>query len=57
MVDAFDRYRPEVVFHAAAHKHVPVLERHPVEAASTNVFGTQNVVEPRLPGSGSSGSS
>ena len=44
MVDAFNRYRPEVVFHAAAHKHVPVLERHPVEAASTNVFGTLNVV-------------
>lgn len=43
--DAFARYRPEVVFHAAAHKHVPVLEDHPVEAATTNVFGTLNVVE------------
>lgn len=42
---AFERYRPEVVFHAAAHKHVPILEKHPVEAARTNVFGTLNVVE------------
>ena len=39
------RYRPEVVFHAAAHKHVPVLEDHPLEAAQTNVFGTLNVVD------------
>jgi FlaA1/EpsC-like NDP-sugar epimerase len=43
--EAFERYRPEVVFHAAAHKHVPVLETHPIEAARTNVFGTQHVVE------------
>jgi FlaA1/EpsC-like NDP-sugar epimerase len=42
--DAFTRFRPEVVFHAAGHKHVPVLEQHPVEAAATNVFGTHNVV-------------
>ena len=44
LVDAFHRYRPEVVFHAAAHKHVPVLEQHPIEAATTNVFGTLHVV-------------
>ena len=44
LIDVFDRFRPEVVFHAAAHKHVPVLEHHPVEAANTNVFGTLNVV-------------
>jgi len=43
--DMFDRYRPEVVLHAAAHKHVPVLEEFPLEAVNTNVFGTLNVVE------------
>jgi FlaA1/EpsC-like NDP-sugar epimerase len=43
--ETFERYRPEVVFHAAAHKHVPVLEHHPLEAAKTNVLGTLNVVD------------
>jgi FlaA1/EpsC-like NDP-sugar epimerase len=43
--DIFEQHRPEVVFHAAAHKHVPVLEQHPLEAARTNVLGTLNVVE------------
>jgi FlaA1/EpsC-like NDP-sugar epimerase len=42
---AFEKYRPDVVLHSAAHKHVPVLEAHPVEAARTNVFGTLNVIE------------
>jgi FlaA1/EpsC-like NDP-sugar epimerase len=37
--------RPEVVFHAAAHKHVPLLEDHPVQAVHTNVLGTQNVLQ------------
>lgn len=41
----FERYQPDVVLHAAAHKHVPVLEDHPVEAARTNVFGTLNVID------------
>ena len=40
-----NHYRPEIVLHAAAHKHVPVLETYPVEAVNTNVFGTLNVVE------------
>jgi FlaA1/EpsC-like NDP-sugar epimerase len=41
----FDRHRPEVVFHAAAHKHVDVLEVHPQEALATNVMGTANVTD------------
>lgn len=40
----FARYRPDVVFHAAAHKHVPMLEAHPIEAILTNVVGTHNLV-------------
>ena len=43
--EVFNRYRPEIVLHAMAHKHVPVLEAYPVEAVNTNVFGTLNVVE------------
>jgi FlaA1/EpsC-like NDP-sugar epimerase len=42
---AFERLRPEVVFHAAALKHVPVLEDYPHEAVLTNVVGTRNVIE------------
>jgi len=45
MLRLFERYRPEIVFHAAAHKHVPVLEQHPAEAVRTNVLGTANVVD------------
>jgi FlaA1/EpsC-like NDP-sugar epimerase len=41
----FRAERPDVVFHAAAHKHVPLLESHPAEAFRTNVLGTANVVE------------
>ena len=40
----FERHRPDVVFHAAAHKHVPILEDEPGEAARTNVLGTENVL-------------
>ena len=42
---AFIRHRPEIVFHAAAHKHVPLLEDHPSEAILTNVAGTQHLLE------------
>ena len=41
----FERVRPEVVFHAAAHKHVPILEDYACEAVRTNVFGTINVID------------
>lgn len=38
-------YRPDVVYHAAAHKHVPLMEYNPVEAVKNNIFGTKNVAE------------
>ena len=41
----FKRYKPGVVFHAAAHKHVPLMERNPEEALKNNVIGTQNLAE------------
>lgn len=41
----FAEHRPQVVFHAAAHKHVPLMERSPKEAIKNNVFGTLNLVE------------
>ena len=41
---AFEKWHPEVVLHAAAHKHVPYLEAHPTEAVNNNVLGTLNVV-------------
>ena len=45
MHDVFDEWKPEVVFHAAALKHVPLLEMHPQEAHKTNVLGTQNLLD------------
>lgn len=44
----FLRWRPQIVFHAAAHKHVPYLELNPEEAIENNVFGTQSVLEAAL---------
>jgi FlaA1/EpsC-like NDP-sugar epimerase len=41
----FEKYKPDVVFHAAAHKHVPLMEENPTEAVKNNVFGTRNVAE------------
>lgn len=42
--NVFETYKPEIVFHAAAHKHVPLMEKSPLEAIKNNVFGTYNVV-------------
>ena len=39
------KYSPEIIFHAAAHKHVPLMERTPEEAIKNNILGTQNVIE------------
>jgi FlaA1/EpsC-like NDP-sugar epimerase len=48
LTDVFARHRPTVVFHAAAHKHVPLMEAHPEEAVSNNVQGTRLMVEASL---------
>ena len=42
--EVFDSYQPSVVFHAAAHKHVPLMEISPAEAVKNNVFGTKNLL-------------
>ena len=42
--EVFEEFKPSLVFHAAAHKHVPLMENNPLEAIKNNVFGTYNVV-------------
>ena len=44
MFEIFEDYSPEIVFHAAAHKHVPLMENNPTEAIKNNIFGTYNLV-------------
>lgn len=46
--DLFGQYRPDVVFHAAALKHVPLVQENPIEGIKTNVLGTRNVVDAAL---------
>ena len=41
--EIFNEYKPSIIFHAAAHRHVPLMESHPEEAIKNNVFGTWNV--------------
>lgn len=43
--EVMEKYRPDVVYHAAAHKHVPLMEINPREAVKNNILGTRNVAE------------
>ena len=45
MKEVFDAYRPQLIYHAAAYKHVPFMEENPYEAVYVNVFGTKNVID------------
>ncbi len=43
--EIIEKYLPDVIYHAAAHKHVPLMENNPKEAVKNNIFGTKNVAE------------
>ena len=45
LMRVFERYHPQIVIHAAAHKHVPLMEKDCIEAVQNNVFGTKNLVD------------
>lgn len=45
MFEIMEQYRPDIVYHAAAHKHVPLMEYNPRESVKNNIYGTKNVAE------------
>src|SRR5690625_6903449 len=45
MFDLVNQYQPTIIYHAAAHKHVPLMEFNPHEAVKNNIVGTKNVAE------------
>ncbi|NMM48027.1 polysaccharide biosynthesis protein [Marinigracilibium pacificum] len=45
LADIIEEHKPQIVFHAAAYKHVPLMENNPIEAIKTNVFGTKNLAD------------
>src|SRR5699024_5170758 len=45
IMNVFEEYRPDIVYHAAAHKHVPLMEDNPIEAVKNNIIGTKNTAE------------
>ncbi|MBG9981846.1 polysaccharide biosynthesis protein [Aerococcaceae bacterium DSM 111020] len=45
ILEIFEEYKPDIVYHAAAHKHVPLMEVNPIEAMNNNVFGSYNVAK------------
>ena len=42
--EVFEKYKPDIVYHAAAYKHLPLMEQFPAEAIQTNIIGTQNLI-------------
>ncbi len=48
LFDIMEKYKPNIVYHAAAHKHVPLMEYNPSEALKNNIYGTKNVAEAAL---------